>query len=64
MAAEGGTLRVRARVELVEQLHVADVVHVDALLEDDDEPPAIELDREDRGRKRELADDRLSLQTG
>ena len=63
MAAKGGTLRVRARVELVKQLHVTDVVHVDALFEDNDEPPAVELDREDRGRERELADDRLSLQT-
>jgi len=47
----------------VEELHIADVVDVDALLEDDDESSAVELDGEDRGRERQLADGRLTLRS-
>jgi hypothetical protein len=56
------TIRVGTRLDRVEQLHRADVVDVDLLLEDDDHPLAVELDGEDARRKQELADGRLALQ--
>jgi hypothetical protein len=55
------TLRVRARLNRVQQLHVRNVVDVDFLLEHDDEPPPVELDGEDRRREEQLADGRLPL---
>lgn len=58
------TLRVGARLDLVQQFHVANVVEVDALFEDDDEPSPVELDGEDRGGERQLADGRLPLRGG
>lgn len=55
------TLRIERRLNLVQQLHIADVVDVDPLLKDNDESPPVELDGEDGRRELELADGRLSL---
>lgn len=55
------TLRVRTRLNLVQELHVGDVVHVDTLLQDDDQSPSIELDGEDGGGERQLANGGLAL---
>lgn len=54
-------MRVRTRLDLVEQPHVADVVDVDALFEDNDEPSPVELDGEDGGGKGEFANGGLAL---
>jgi hypothetical protein len=45
----------------VKQLHVADIVDVDPLLQHDDEPPSVQLDGENGGREGELADGGLAL---
>ena len=55
------TVGVRARLDLVEQFHVGNVVNVDPLFEDDDQSPPVQLDGEDGRRERQLADGRLAL---
>ena len=52
---------VRGGVDGVEEAHVADVVDVDFLLEDDNESLAVEADGEDGGGEGEFADDGASL---
>lgn len=54
-------MRVRTRLNLVQELHIGDIVDVDALLEDNDQPPSVELDGEDGGWECQLADGRLAL---
>lgn len=56
------TLRIRTSLDLVEELHVADIVEVDPLLQHNDEPPSVELDGKDGGGESELADGGLPLQ--
>jgi hypothetical protein len=50
------TLRIRRRGNGGKQFHVANVVHVDLVLEHDDEPFPVEPDGENGGREGELAD--------
>lgn len=59
--AAGLTLRVGARLNLVQKFHVGNVVDVNALLEDDHQPSAVELDGENGRRERKLADGGLPL---
>jgi uncharacterized membrane protein len=55
------TLGIGARLDGVEELHVCDIVDIDLVLYDDNEPPPVKLHGKYRGGKRELADGRLSL---
>lgn len=49
-------MRIRTRLQLVEQLHIRDIVDVDPFLKNDDQPTAIQLHGEDGRLKTEFAD--------
>lgn len=55
------TIRVWTRLNLVKQLHIANVVDVNLLFQDDDQPPPVQLDTQDRRGECQFADRGLSF---
>lgn len=54
-------MRIRACFDGVQELHVADIVDVNLILEHHDQALAVEFDREDGRGKSELTDGGLAL---